>query len=160
MSVEVARLDPQRVDELRELWLSLLEHHGSVARTMPPTREPEGSWRRRRADYVAWLSTPPSFVLTAVDHGQFVGYALVRVGEGDETWDTGDRHAELETLAVAPAARGNGVGGALMDAVEAELARLGVRDLFLGVVAANERARSFYERRGLAPYLLKLHRRL
>ena len=36
-----------------------------------------------------------------------------------------------------------------MDAVDAELERRGVRDLEVAVMAGNDRARRFYERRGL-----------
>lgn len=56
---------------------------------------------------------------------------------------TGERAAELETLAVLPSSRGRGVGSRLMDAVDDELARLGIDDLWVAVVAGNDAARRF-----------------
>ncbi len=53
-------------------------------------------------------------------------------------------------LSVLPEARGRGVGKALMDAVERELAHRGVDRLTLAVVYGNEGALRFYARRGLS----------
>lgn len=51
-------------------------------------------------------------------------------------------------LAVAPDARGLGIGSTLLDAAEAEARRRGARKLCLNVFATNERARRLYERHG------------
>jgi GNAT superfamily N-acetyltransferase len=48
-----------------------------------------------------------------------IGYALVLVSDaGDDTFELTPGYAELYTLTVAPEARGAGVGGRLMDAVD------------------------------------------
>ncbi|MDQ4048324.1 MAG: GNAT family N-acetyltransferase [Actinomycetota bacterium] len=80
-----------------------------------------------------------------------VGYALVSLAEGPSGWDYGERVADVETLAVAPEARGQGVGTQLMDAVERELLERGVRAFRVLVIARNDDARRFYERRGMVP---------
>ena len=46
---------------------------------------------------------------------------MAAVSEGDETFATGERLAELETLVVAPGERAAGVGTALLDAVLRQL---------------------------------------
>ena len=61
----------------------------------------------------------------------------------------------LEAIAVAPEAEGMGVGGALLDAAEAEAERRGAQTMTLHVYATNERARAIYERRG---YRVEIHR--
>ena len=88
-----------------------------------------------------------------------LGYALVLIETGDDTWSTDERVAIIETLSVAPGSRGRGVGTGLMDAVDTELDRIGVRDVFVGAVATNERALRFYERRGLALSLVHFYGR-
>ena len=50
------------------------------------------------------------------------------------------------------------IGGALLDAVDAELAARGVRDLMIGVMEGNEGARRLYESRGLVPGWRQLYR--
>ena len=153
----VRRLQAEELDLVAPVWESLLAHHAEVAPAMA-TRPPGESWRMRRADYERWLTEPGSFTLVAEEDGTAVGYAVVHLGGPDETWVTGERTAELETLAVLPSSRGEGVGSALMDAVDEELGRLGVDDLWVAVVAGNEGAMRFYERRGLVAYMQRMHR--
>jgi GNAT superfamily N-acetyltransferase len=157
--VHIRPLTPSELDLVAPVWGSLLEHHGELEPRLR-TRPAAESWPMRRADYERWLAEPGSFALVAEEEGTAVGYAVVHVQGPDETWVTGERTAELETLAVLPSHRGNGVGGALMDAVEEELGRLGVEDLWVAVVAANADALRFYERRGLRSYMHRMHARL
>jgi ribosomal protein S18 acetylase RimI-like enzyme len=83
----------------------------------------------------------------------------VRFHDGpDDTWDVGDRYAELWTLVVDVARRGEGIGSALLDEVDARLERAGDEGLEIGVVAGNEGALRLYERRGLKPSLVQLMR--
>jgi len=46
-----------------------------------------------------------------------------------------------------------------MDAVDGELDRIGVRDVFVGAVSSNEDALRFYERRGLVVSLVHFYGR-
>lgn len=55
--------------------------------------------------------------------------------------------AEVADLAVAPAARRRGIGGLLLDRVVHEVARRGVRSLYLEVRESNASARALYESR-------------
>ena len=155
----IRRLDPADIALVRPLWEALLEHHGQVSPHLPPIRSAEDSWRRRRSEYEAWLARPGSFVLVAEAGDAPVGYALVLIEVGDDTWSTDERVAIVETLSVDPGWRGRGVGTELMDAVDKELDRIGVRDLFVGAVATNEGARRFYERRGLLLSLVHFYGR-
>jgi ribosomal protein S18 acetylase RimI-like enzyme len=68
-----------------------------------------------------------------------------------DTWRTGSRIGEIESLAVLPSHRGRGVGSRLLEALERELESIGVRDLILGVLAGNEDAIRLYRRRGYRP---------
>ena len=87
------------------------------------------------------------------------GYAVVEIHTGpDDTWPVGDTYAEVQSLAVSPGERGSGLGSRLMDTVDAELARRGIHDLAVGVLAGNEDAIRFYERRGLRPGELQMWR--
>ena len=151
--LRIVRAGWERIDELRSLWCSLQEHHVGVAPTLGglPARSPEESWKWRRRKYAAALKEPDAFVMIAERAGASVGYALVSLAEGPSGWDYGERTADVETLSVAPAVRGQGVGTRLMDAVEQELRRIGIRAFRVLVIAANADARRFYEGRGLIP---------
>jgi ribosomal protein S18 acetylase RimI-like enzyme len=151
-AVTIERGGAELIPELRPLWESLHEHHAAIApqlAALGPVRPPGDSWAVRRALYEEWLAEPDAFVCVARDAGRPVGYALVHMRGPEETWATGDRIAELETLAVLPEHRGRGIGSGLVEAVYDELGRLGVGHLGVGVIASNEDALRFYERLGL-----------
>ena len=77
--------------------------------------------------------------LVALDQEQVVGYAGL-CDYPDEAF--------VQTMAVAPAAQGRGVGGLLLDALLEEAARRGQRTVSLEVRADNAAAQRLYERHG------------
>jgi ribosomal protein S18 acetylase RimI-like enzyme len=156
--VTIRKAGTEILDRLKPLWLALHDYHQAVA--PPAAYQPdERSWRARRAAYAQWLAAPGSFMLVAERGSALLGYALVAVRPGpDDTWVSGDRLAELETLSVAPEERGQGIGTRLLDAVDAELAGLGIGDLFIAALVGNEGAIRLYERRGLRPVMTYLAR--
>jgi ribosomal protein S18 acetylase RimI-like enzyme len=157
-SLRITPLDVDRLSDLEPLWRSLHRHHREVA-DLPLLADDDLSWQRRRDWYRSMLDTGDAFALVASDDGVPVGYALVEIRPGDDdTWPVGSHMAELVSLAVAPESRGNGVGTALADAVDAELERRGVRDLQVAVMTGNDRAQRFYERRGLVAGEVLLYR--
>jgi GNAT superfamily N-acetyltransferase len=85
--------------------------------------------------------------LVAELDGAVVGYAFFSAGYNT---DAAARSIFLHDLFVAPAARGRGVGRALMAAVAAEAVRGGSVLLEWGVHAANLGALEFYRRLGAA----------
>ncbi|HEY0026028.1 MAG TPA: ribosomal protein S18-alanine N-acetyltransferase [Longimicrobium sp.] len=82
--------------------------------------------------------TDSDFLVAEMD-GDVVGYATA--------WTVLDQ-AELGNVAVAPEARGAGVGGALVDAVVDHVRDRGAAELFLEVRVSNEAAKSVYRQRG------------
>lgn len=57
----------------------------------------------------------------------------------------------MDGIFVAPAARGRGVGTALLDAVKTRARTLGLASVRLDVIDTNPRARALYEREGFSP---------
>jgi len=140
-------------------------HHAHVA-SMPelaPYVDDRSTWAERRALYEQLLAKPDTILLLARDGDELIGYALAHVAPARETWvadtwRTGPRIGEIESLSVLPAHRDRGLGSALMDALERELAALGVDDLIVGALAGNEDALRLYRRRGYRPTWLYLSR--
>ena len=136
------------IDDVEDLWKALHAHHqeglpGFVYHSAAT------SWEARSDEYRRWLARPGSFVLVARAAGRPVGYALVEVFDGpDDTWVTGERIAHLQSLALASAWRGAGLGTVLADRVDAELSARGINDVLIDVVEGNTGAERFYQRRG------------
>jgi ribosomal protein S18 acetylase RimI-like enzyme len=84
-----------------------------------------------------WRNHPP--IVAEVDD-EVVGFVSVGGSRDD------DADGELYAIYVHPDHWSTGAGRALMDAGEAELRRLGHRDVVLWVLDDNPRARRFYER--------------
>ena len=157
MAPRIALAGRDSIDELRPLWLQLHHHHERVSRVQPFVDD-ETSWMVRRRSYEATFDGG-GFALVAQEAGRLLGYAMVRIHDGpDDSWALADRYGEVWTLVVDEAARGAGVGSALLDAVDAELAARGITDLVIGVMEGNDAARRLYERRGLVPGWRQLYR--
>jgi GNAT superfamily N-acetyltransferase len=102
-------------------------HLGLVPEELAEARTDE-SFRTRAADRVA------DATVATVD-GAVVGFVMV-VGD------------EVEQVYVAAASRGTGVAGLLLGEAERRVRANGHAAAWLAVIAANGRARAFYERAG------------
>ncbi len=98
----------------------------------------------------AELTGPHGFYLVATDEDAIVGYAGLLAPEGSGQGD-------IQTIAVAEAARGRGIGRALMDALLAEAARRGAGEVFLEVRAGNEPAQHLYATLGFERIAVRPH---
>ncbi|SDW64199.1 GNAT family N-acetyltransferase [Litoreibacter albidus] len=120
----------------------------------------------------------PQFALCAVEAGQLLGVAGFKTSQGglvggelsDLTpiygrfgglWrgvlldqlerDLTDGQLLMDGIFVDEAARGKGVGTALLDAVIRHAGEVGAQEVRLDVIDTNPRARALYERRGFVP---------
>jgi ribosomal protein S18 acetylase RimI-like enzyme len=164
VDITITRAGAEALDRLRPLWLELHHHHQAVGGpALGPYVGDDASWAARRALYGDFLASG-GFAVLAERDGELVGYAMVAVKtsaetELDDTWRAGARVAEIETLSVAPTARGAGIGSALLDRVDAELEAAGIHDVLIAAFVTNSDAIRLYERRGFRPaslYLIRL----
>jgi ribosomal protein S18 acetylase RimI-like enzyme len=155
--LKIRRAGSESIDALEKLWVSLSRHHAAVAPELAGVfgepRAERDSWAVRRALYEEWLAEPDAFVLIAEGDSGPVGYAVVTMRGPEESWATGDRVAELQSLAVLPGHRGAAIGTRLVERMHEELAQLGVGHFTVSVIASNADAVRFYERLGLTPFL-------
>jgi ribosomal protein S18 acetylase RimI-like enzyme len=148
---------------LEPLWIAVHRAHVASMPELAPYVSDAETWAERRVVYASLLEKPDTVLLLALDGEEPIGYALAHVEPVWETWihdtwRTGDRIAEIESLSVLEAHRGRGVGSALMDALERELEAQGIADLIVGALAGNEEALRLYRRRGYRPTWLYLSR--
>ncbi len=102
--------------------------------------------------FAGYLADPGRTVLTAVEDGRILGYAMMIRGVPDDpdvTSAVTDRPAvELSKMYVLPDSHGGVVSAALMAAVLAHATTLGAASVWLGVNQRNERAQRFYAKHG------------
>jgi ribosomal protein S18 acetylase RimI-like enzyme len=153
----------QDIPALEPLWVSVHHVHQASMPELAPYVSDAETWAERRALYESLFDKPDTILLLAFDGHELVGYGLAHVLALEETWigdtwRTGERVAELESLAVRESHRGRGIGGALLDRIDEALEAKGIRDVFVGALSGNEGALRLYERRGFRPTWLYLSR--
>ena len=132
------RVRPARPDEaplLAEMANDLNEHVGIYGRPFTAERVRADGFGAEAA-FTPWV---------AELDGAVVGYVFFSTGYNT---DIAARSIWLHDIFVIPAARGTGVGHALMAAVAAETVRQGGASLEWGVHSANAGALEFYKRLG------------
>jgi len=87
------------------------------------------------------IAAPSALVLVAEGEGELLGYALVLLRRGSGI-------ARLYSLAISRRARGQGLGGALLQRCEEQARARGCRRLRLEVRTDNASAIGLYERSG------------
>ena len=148
--IAIEKLKPESIEDIAPLWKALLDHVAALPGVQVPVRPSDESWPLERKVMLEALKSD-AFVLVARREGKAIGYLFTIVEGPDPVWYTGDSHAQLGHLSVAGPERGNGVGSALLDAMDEELARRGVEDVVIGVDTGNDVAASLYESRGYRP---------
>jgi ribosomal protein S18 acetylase RimI-like enzyme len=148
--ITIEMLDPADIDEVGPLWKALLDHIAALPEALVPVRPSDESWVLER-EVMLEAVKGDAFVLVARREGKAIGYLFAIIEGPDPVWYTGDTHAELGHLSVAGPERGNGLGSALLDAMDEELARRGIEDVVIGVDTGNVVAANLYESRGYRP---------
>jgi [ribosomal protein S18]-alanine N-acetyltransferase len=88
-------------------------------------------------DFEKFGTEQPEMILVAETKGSLAGWGARE-----------DRNHQISDLWVAPKFQGQGVGTLLLDALEAEIAALGLGTAEVETLATNTRAIQFYEQRG------------
>lgn len=107
--------------------------------------------RRRRARLEQPADTRAEVRVACAGSGRVIGFTMsgaYREDQGQQRLD--QRFGEVYGIYLDPDVLGTGVGRALMDDATARLVARGWTEIRLWVLAANVRARRFYERYGFA----------
>jgi ribosomal protein S18 acetylase RimI-like enzyme len=161
--VHIRRGGPQDLPVLEPLWVSVHHRHAESMPELGPYVDDATTWAARGALYADLLAKPETVLLLASAGETLVGYGLAHVMSAADTWAadtwvTGPRIGEIESLAVLPDHRGRGLGTELLDRLEEELRLQGVTDLVIGLLPGNAGAARLYERRGYRPTWMYLSR--
>ena len=131
-----------------------------------PLRGPDALDRAERETLERALHAPePDAALLVAEldapgSAGIAGVAGVAYAHAATDYFTGERHGHLAILAVAAAAEGQGVGRALLGAVEDWARARGHRFVTLHVFAANARARAVYARAGFTSDTVRYYKEL
>ncbi|TKX87545.1 GNAT family N-acetyltransferase [Halorubrum sp. SS5] len=163
-----ARVEPATaddVDAVTDMWVSLAagqREHGATLRA-EANRATVREWVAQSVVtgelFVARAPSPEAETERGGDDASdpvgFVGFSLER---GDYERDA--VRGTVSNLYVVPERRGEGIGAALLDAAERELAEAGAERVALEALADNDRARAFYADRGYDLHRVELTKSL
>jgi ribosomal protein S18 acetylase RimI-like enzyme len=158
MGFEIGAGSAADIDGLRTLWLQMLAHHRDLVGDEFPVWPDEQSWERARRDYGDWLASDTAILVIARNEtsSQPLGYAVCRLLADGATFDLGTVRGDVDSLVVHDQARGQGMGTALLCAVQAGLVDRGVSYWSIGLLARNTEAARLYERVGFRPWTQQL----
>lgn len=148
-ALDISHPETGSVDELVELWLELADSqrqygsHVCVEQNRSQIRESLLRYAAGDRLLVARRESICGFVMFSIEHGEF---------EQDVT------RGIVENLYVEAGSRSEGIGSQLLSAAETELYERGANVVSLGVMAANEAARRFYERHGYDVYRVEMEK--
>jgi ribosomal protein S18 acetylase RimI-like enzyme len=142
-----------------ELVRELQAHESNIYDRMKPV-DAIGPWYvdKAKAEVAKYKGT-----FLVADNGKaLLGYAtlLTEVTSADEPDEILYSYAYVGDLAVSISHRGQGIGRALIEECEKIARAAGQKWLRLGVIAANQSAREFYNRIGLEEKFLTLEKKL
>ncbi len=150
-------LGAYEIDELADLWGALHQQHTVTAPHLADIISAvsmDESWRRRRAQYLAWLTDPDTMAILAESGDDPAGYAMVTVKESSQgSWDRGERVAVVQTFAIDPEYSDTGVGSKLLEEVRRQLGAMGVRDIEFSALATSSEDIRFLEQEGFQPFV-------
>jgi ribosomal protein S18 acetylase RimI-like enzyme len=151
------------LDLVEPLWIAVHHRHAETMPELAPYVSDAQTWTVRRTLYEELLAKPDTLLLLATVEDVTVGYGLAHVMPAAEswvadTWVTGPKIGEIESLSVLPDHRGGGLGSQLLERLEGHLSDCGVDDLILGVLPGNRDAIRLYEARGYRPTWMYLSR--
>jgi ribosomal protein S18 acetylase RimI-like enzyme len=141
------------IPRLQPLWVSVHHQHQSAMPELAPYVTDETTWAERSALYETLLAKRDTILWIAQLDDRAVGYGLAHVMPVSDTWIadtwvTGDRVGEIESLAVDPEFRGQGIGSRLLKQLIKDLNEQGVSDHVIGALPGNVDAIRLYERHG------------
>lgn len=123
------------------------------AAALPALFKPPGPETFPPSAVHALLNAPRNIVMIAELDGAGVGYVYGEFVERPETsWRFAQRLLYVHQIGVNVDLRGQGIGTALMEAMEAAARQCGAKMLALDVWSFNEAAQEFFARRAFAPY--------
>lgn len=108
-------------------------------------------------DIPTLIDSPTAEVLVAVRDGVLVGCGFARI-ESAKAYEAHRQYALIGMMYVAPDARGEGVAGQILEALETWARMCGVDECRLEVYARNATAMRAYERAGYVPHMLEMRR--
>lgn len=133
---------------MQPVWEAVLASMPAAGAVGLPLQQVRESWPLRLARYERVFDRQPAFVLVARQGDRVIGYAL---GYADDPIDEASSGpvVSLESLAVLPEMRGQGLGGWLLEEAESEgIERWGAEASTIEVLAGTESASDFYARAG------------
>jgi ribosomal protein S18 acetylase RimI-like enzyme len=149
MTYQIRSATHADLDQMLELFPRL------AAFDLPANRSPEDLWRGDAELLRLWSAgrAPHCLVYVAADPNQAIlGIAMAQLREELLSHEPS---AHLEVIVVRDEAEGQGIGKALIAAIEQAVQQQGARSITLHVFATNTRARAVYERLGYSGELIR-----
>ncbi|MGM0372234.1 MAG: GNAT family N-acetyltransferase [Halobacteriota archaeon] len=156
MAVSVSPAESADLDAVLECWVDLVQGQRAYGSHIEGEANREAA-RDLLGQYIAGEML--AVARRAVDDAEEItGFVMFYRDQG--LFEESVHRGVIENVYVVPSARGDGVGSALMDYAETELADRGVEVVGLSAMAENRTAREWYRSRGYEEHRVVMERQL
>ncbi|MEL6679215.1 MAG: N-acetyltransferase family protein [Pseudomonadota bacterium] len=135
MEIEIRPAEDGNLSDIGRVWNRMIGETLSTFTTAEKSRSDLTDWIRRQRD----AGRPVLVIRVDGGFGGFATYGPFRSGPGY-------RHTMEHTILMEDRCQGTGAARRLLEALEAEAHRAGVRQLIAGISAENPRAIAFHTR--------------
>ncbi len=130
------------------LWQALHREHEALDTRYRMSDDASSRWTTSFRD---WTRSPASRIWLALEDGTAVGLLTAHLYEPAPTYQP-SLMVHIDDLYVAPLARGHGLGATLIAEARAWGLEAGATEIRVGVLAANDEGRSFWDAQGARDY--------
>ncbi len=162
MTVRIERAHARDLTKVKTVWKAMIADYRRLSDEVWEVSDPAEAWSRRHQQYLEWMNdaTGAIFLATDTDSEELVGFAALRWENSGSTFDLGQSFGDVESLAVLPSHRGQGVGLALVSACRRELERREIEYMTLETLASNTGGLRLYQRAGFEPFMVRMVRKV
>ena len=145
---DIRRARPDDQEQLGALWQAFLEEQATLDSRFAIAEDAMERWNN---DYLLWLEDETHRIYAAEPEESIVGLVTAHRWGPPPIYEPSSE-VYLDEIYVAPEARREGIGSQLVAAVRHWAESLGADRLRMRTVAANEAARSFWDRQEATPF--------
>lgn len=148
MAITVHRATKKDQQDVGELWQALLDQQAGLDARFGPSEDARKRWDN---DFPVWIRQESRRIFVAAKDEKVVGFLTAHRWAAPPIYQYAEE-VYVDELYVLPEVRSEGVGQALVAAVKAWADELGAQRIRVGVLAANEAGRAFWEAMEARPF--------
>ena len=149
--MKITRIEEKHIPEILEIWKAFMDFH----RDLDPVFQRKADAADMFAKFLReqYLAESSKLALAAVEDDAVAGFLIGQIKEHPPVLENVNKYGHLDTAAVAPDLRRQGVGGLLFEAAKNWFRARGITRLELEAAPDNPLGYPFWSKNGFRTYI-------